>query len=50
MAGRGHRWELHVDETPFELWTLDGFRPPAPNSPAELRWRQENRPSAHDAD
>ena len=37
------RWELHVDETPFELWTIQGLRPPLPNSVAEQKWRQENR-------
>lgn len=43
---RGLRWELNVDETPFELWTLNGLNPPPPNSPAERRWRTENRASA----
>lgn len=48
IVGRGLRWELHVDETPFELWTLNGLRPPPPNSPAEQKWRSENRVSAYD--
>lgn len=43
---RGLRWELHIDETPFELWTLNGLNPPPPGSPAESRWRAENRTSA----
>lgn len=42
IAARGLRWELHVDETPFSLWTIDGLKPPAPGE----RWRKENRPSA----
>jgi phenylpyruvate tautomerase PptA (4-oxalocrotonate tautomerase family) len=45
IAGRGLRWELNVDDTPFEQWTLNGFQPPSPNSPEEARWRSENRPS-----
>ena len=48
IAERGFRWELHVDETPFELWTLNGLKPPPPNSAAELRWKSENRVSAYD--
>jgi len=42
---RGLRWELHVDETPFSLWRIQGLRPPLPNTPAEKKWRDENRPS-----
>lgn len=25
IAAHGLRWELHVDETPFSLWTIDGL-------------------------
>ncbi|RLO40487.1 tautomerase family protein, partial [Serratia marcescens] len=46
LAARGVRWELHVDETPFSLWTIDGLKPPAPGTAAGERWRKENRPSA----
>ena len=45
---RGLRWELHVDETPFSLWSIQGLRPPPPNSEAEKRWVAENRPSPYD--
>lgn len=48
VSDRGYRWELHVDETPFELWTVNGFKPPKPNTPAEIQWRKENKPSAYD--
>ncbi|MET5839297.1 tautomerase family protein [Serratia marcescens] len=34
IAARGLRWELHVDETPFSLWTIDGLKPPAPGTAA----------------
>ncbi len=47
IADRGLRWEMHVDETPFSLWTIQGLRPPLPNSDAEQRWIAENRPSAY---
>jgi len=47
VAGSGYRWELHVDETPFGLWTVNGYKPPLPNTPAEVKWRTENRPSAY---
>jgi len=42
---RGLRWELHVDETPFSLWRIQGLRPPLPNTAAEKKWRDENKPS-----
>ncbi len=46
VADRGLRWELHIDETPFGLWTIQGFRPPIPGTPDGEKWRIENRPSA----
>jgi phenylpyruvate tautomerase PptA (4-oxalocrotonate tautomerase family) len=50
IAARGLRWEMHVDETPFSLWTIQGFRPPPPNSEAERRWIAENRASAYETE
>ena len=47
IADRGLRWEMHVDETPFSLWTIQGLRPPMPDTEAEKRWRSENRPTAY---
>jgi phenylpyruvate tautomerase PptA (4-oxalocrotonate tautomerase family) len=47
IGERGLRWEMHVDETPFSLWTIQGLRPPLPSSEAEERWRAENRPTAY---
>lgn len=41
----GLGWELHVDETPFDLWTIQGFRPPAEGTEDERRWTSENRAS-----
>lgn len=42
---RNLRWEMHVDETPFTLWTIDGLSPPLPDSVEEKRWKGRNEPS-----
>lgn len=42
---RGLDWEFHVDETPFELWTIQGFRPPRAGTEDEQRWMTENKAS-----
>ena len=47
IADRGLRWELHIDETPIELWTIQGMVPPPPFSEAESKWRSDNFPSAY---
>ncbi len=47
IADRGLRWEMHVDETPFSLWTIQGLRPPLPDSDAEKRWIAENKPTPY---
>ena len=47
VADRGLRWEMHIDETPFALWTIQGLRPPAPGTPAAKKWQSENRPSPY---
>lgn len=39
------RWELHVDETPFDLWTIQGILPPRAETEDEKRWIAENKPS-----
>jgi phenylpyruvate tautomerase PptA (4-oxalocrotonate tautomerase family) len=44
---RGYRWEIHIDETPIDFWTIQGTKPPDPGSEAEKRWAKEDRPSAH---
>ena len=46
---RGLRWEMHVDETPFSLWSIQGLRPPLPDSPAEKRWIAENSATPYEA-
>ena len=45
IKDRGFEWELHVDETPFDLWTVQGIRPPRAGTEDEKRWISENRPS-----
>lgn len=45
VADRGLRWEMHVDETPFSLWSIQGMRPPIPDTPESEKWRTENKPS-----
>ena len=45
VKDRGLDWEFHIDETSFELWSIQGIRPPPADSPDEKRWIAENRPS-----
>lgn len=42
-AGKGLRWEFHIDETPSDLWMIDGLVPPPPGSDAGKLWAKENR-------
>jgi phenylpyruvate tautomerase PptA (4-oxalocrotonate tautomerase family) len=45
---RGYNYELHVGETPRELWLIDGIRPPRPDTEAEKQWKAENRAFPYD--
>lgn len=45
IKDRGFNWELHIDETPFDLWTVQGLRPPRAGTEDEKRWIAENKPS-----
>lgn len=45
VADRGYDWELHIDETPFDYWSINGHFPPRADTEDEKRWRKENRPS-----
>ena len=45
IAERGFDWEMHVDETPFDLWTIQGYFPPREGTEDERRWIAENRAS-----
>jgi hypothetical protein len=42
-TGKGLHWEFHIDETPMDLWMIDGLAPPPPGSDAERLWAKENR-------
>ncbi|MEU8874273.1 tautomerase family protein [Streptomyces javensis] len=44
---RGLHCEFHVDETPRDLWMIDGMWPPPARSEAEQLWARENRPVAY---
>jgi phenylpyruvate tautomerase PptA (4-oxalocrotonate tautomerase family) len=43
-TSKGLRWEFHADETPRDLWMIDGLVPPPTGSDAEKLWAKENRP------
>lgn len=45
VRDRGLNWEYHIDETSYELWSIQGYRPPLPGTEDEIRWRTENQPS-----
>jgi phenylpyruvate tautomerase PptA (4-oxalocrotonate tautomerase family) len=41
---RGLSCEFHIDETPRDMWMIDGLSPPPSRSEAERLWVRENRP------
>lgn len=41
---RGLHSEFHVDETPRDLWMIDGVWPPPFGSAGERVWVEQNRP------
>lgn len=45
VSDRGLDYEVHVDETPRALWSVQGLRPPEWRSDEEKQWYQDNRPS-----
>jgi len=44
VKARGYDWEVHIDETPMDLWRTQGLVPPPPESDIEKLWAKENRP------
>ena len=32
VRDRGLNWEYHIDETSYELWSIQGYRPPLPRT------------------
>lgn len=45
---RGFDWEVHVDETPIELWRTQGLVPPEPYSEQEMQWAKDNKPTPYE--
>ncbi|WP_029921459.1 tautomerase family protein [Nevskia soli] len=50
VKDRGFDWEISIDETPFDLWSLQGERAPPFESKAEKRWVKENKASPYTLD
>jgi hypothetical protein len=50
VGDRGFDWEIAIDETPFDLWSLQGEPPPPFEPIAEKRWVEENRATAYTPD
>jgi Putative oxalocrotonate tautomerase enzyme len=50
VRDKGFDWEFQIDETPIELWSVQGFVPPPAPSAALQRWARENRPTPYGAD
>jgi hypothetical protein len=48
VKDRGYDWEIHIDETPIDFWTVQGLVPPPAESEAERLWARENRPVPYD--
>jgi phenylpyruvate tautomerase PptA (4-oxalocrotonate tautomerase family) len=44
IKDRGRDWEIHIDETPFDLWQVQGLQPPPPESEYEKMWKEQNKP------
>ena len=44
IKDRGRDWEIHIDETPFDLWQIQGMPAPPPNSEYEKLWLEQNQP------
>jgi phenylpyruvate tautomerase PptA (4-oxalocrotonate tautomerase family) len=47
VRDKGYDWEISIDETPFDLWSLQGEIPPPFESVAEKRWVKENKASPY---
>lgn len=48
VKDRGYDWEVHLDETPMDLWRTQGLVPPPPESDIEKLWAKENRPISYE--
>ncbi|KIW24092.1 uncharacterized protein PV07_09826 [Cladophialophora immunda] len=43
-------WELHIYETPRDLWRIQGLDPPPPFSEAEKLWAEKNKAIPYEAE
>lgn len=50
VRDRGYDWEIHIDETPIDLWRVQGLIGPPEESEMEKLWAKENRPIPYDYD
>lgn len=50
VKDRGFDWEIHFDETPIDLWRVQGLMAPPADSELEKLWAKENRPVPYDED
>lgn len=41
-------WELHIYETPRDLWLIQGMEPPPSGSEAENSWKATNKPHPYE--
>jgi phenylpyruvate tautomerase PptA (4-oxalocrotonate tautomerase family) len=48
VRDRGFDWEIHINETPMDLWRIQGLVPPPPESEMERIWANEDRPIPYD--
>ena len=45
VRDRGYSWEFHIDETPFDLWSIQGMSPPVETSDRFSRWKRDDAPT-----
>lgn len=48
IKDRGLNWELHIDETPIDLWRIQGLPAPPFGSEAEKKWIADNKPTPYE--
>ncbi|KAJ3952757.1 hypothetical protein N0V92_010789 [Colletotrichum tropicale] len=44
LGGKGMDWEYFIQESPRELWKINGIVPPPSGSEMEKLWFRENKP------
>jgi phenylpyruvate tautomerase PptA (4-oxalocrotonate tautomerase family) len=48
VRDKGLDWEIHFDETPLDLWRVQGLIPPPAGTELEKLWAEENRAIPYD--